>query len=98
MDVVRKQIQKLRGHVEIQSRAGQGATFTLKVPLTLAIIDGFRRTKPFISYLNPVSPRRRGLPTSPAAEWEWMWCGSRSRSCGAMSRFNPALGRAGLNL
>jgi two-component system chemotaxis sensor kinase CheA len=40
MDVVRKQIQKLRGHVEIKSRAGQGATFTLKVPLTLAIIDG----------------------------------------------------------
>jgi two-component system chemotaxis sensor kinase CheA len=40
MDVVRRQIQKLRGHIEIQSRAGQGATFTLKVPLTLAIIDG----------------------------------------------------------
>ena len=40
MDVVRKQIQKLRGHVEIQSCVGQGATFTLKVPLTLAIIDG----------------------------------------------------------
>ncbi|MGA2740381.1 MAG: chemotaxis protein CheA [Bryobacteraceae bacterium] len=40
MDVVRRQIQKLRGHIEIQSRAGEGATFTLKVPLTLAIIDG----------------------------------------------------------
>jgi two-component system chemotaxis sensor kinase CheA len=40
MDVVRKQIQKLRGHVEIQSSAGKGSTFTLKVPLTLAIIDG----------------------------------------------------------
>jgi len=40
MDVVRKQIQKLRGHIEIQSAEGQGATFTLKVPLTLAIIDG----------------------------------------------------------
>lgn len=40
MDVVRRQIQKLRGHVEIQSGAGLGATFTLKVPLTLAIIDG----------------------------------------------------------
>lgn len=40
MDVVRRQIQKLRGHVEIQSRVGKGATFTLKVPLTLAIIDG----------------------------------------------------------
>jgi two-component system chemotaxis sensor kinase CheA len=40
MDVVRRQIQKLRGHIEIQSRAGLGATFTLRVPLTLAIIDG----------------------------------------------------------
>jgi two-component system chemotaxis sensor kinase CheA len=40
MDVVRKQIQKLRGKVEIQSVAGRGSTFFLKVPLTLAIIDG----------------------------------------------------------
>lgn len=40
MDVVRKQIQKLRGRVEIQSSLGIGTTFTLKVPLTLAIIDG----------------------------------------------------------
>ena len=40
MDVVRRQIQKLRGHVDIQSSSGRGATFTLKVPLTLAIVDG----------------------------------------------------------
>jgi two-component system chemotaxis sensor kinase CheA len=40
MDVVRKQIQKLRGHIEIHSTAGVGTTFTLNVPLTLAIIDG----------------------------------------------------------
>jgi len=40
MDVVRKQIQKLRGHIEIHSTAGVGAIFTLNVPLTLAIIDG----------------------------------------------------------
>ena len=40
MDVVRRQIQKLRGKVEIQSTLGQGTTFFLKVPLTLAIIDG----------------------------------------------------------
>ena len=40
MDVVRRQIQKLRGHVDIESRTGLGATFTLRVPLTLAIIDG----------------------------------------------------------
>lgn len=40
MDVVRKRIQQLRGRVEIQSAAGQGTTFLLKLPLTLAIIDG----------------------------------------------------------
>jgi two-component system, chemotaxis family, sensor kinase CheA len=40
MDVVRKQIQKLRGKIEIHSVLGQSATFYLKVPLTMAIIDG----------------------------------------------------------
>jgi two-component system, chemotaxis family, sensor kinase CheA len=40
MDVVRRNIEKLRGKVEIQSLAGQGTTFTIVLPLTLAIIDG----------------------------------------------------------
>jgi two-component system, chemotaxis family, sensor kinase CheA len=40
MDVVRKHIEKLRGRIEIRSAAGQGSTFLLKLPLTLAIIDG----------------------------------------------------------
>jgi len=40
MDVVRKQIQKLRGRIDIESTPGQGTVFTLKLPLTLAIIDG----------------------------------------------------------
>ena len=40
MDVVRKHIQKLRGRVEIQSTQGKGTTFLIKLPLTLAIIDG----------------------------------------------------------
>jgi two-component system chemotaxis sensor kinase CheA len=40
MDVVRKQVQKLRGRVEIQSAPGRGTTFLVKLPLTLAIIDG----------------------------------------------------------
>jgi two-component system chemotaxis sensor kinase CheA len=40
MDVVMKQIQKLRGHVEIQSVPGQGTSFFLRLPLTLAMIDG----------------------------------------------------------
>jgi two-component system chemotaxis sensor kinase CheA len=40
MDVVRKHVQKLRGRIEIQSRPGQGTTFLLRLPLTLAIIEG----------------------------------------------------------
>jgi len=40
MDVVRRNIDRLRGKVEIQSVAGQGTTFSILLPLTLAIIDG----------------------------------------------------------
>jgi two-component system chemotaxis sensor kinase CheA len=40
MDVVRRNIEKLRGKVEIQSKPGEGATFSIFLPLTLAIIDG----------------------------------------------------------
>lgn len=40
MDVVRKHVQHLRGRIEIQSEQGKGTTFFLKLPLTLAIIEG----------------------------------------------------------
>jgi two-component system chemotaxis sensor kinase CheA len=40
LDVVRRHIEKLRGRIEIRSSQGEGATFFLKLPLTLAIIDG----------------------------------------------------------
>jgi len=41
MDVVRRNIQSLRGAVDVESVEGEGATFTIRLPLTLAIIDGF---------------------------------------------------------
>ena len=41
MDVVRRNITALRGTVEIDSRAGKGTTMRIRLPLTLAIIDGF---------------------------------------------------------
>jgi len=40
MDVVKKQIQKLRGRVDIESVPGKGSSFFLRLPLTLAMIDG----------------------------------------------------------
>lgn len=41
LDVVQKNIEALRGTVEIDSETGLGTTFRLRLPLTLAIIDGF---------------------------------------------------------
>jgi two-component system, chemotaxis family, sensor kinase CheA len=41
MDVVRKNIEALRGSISITSSEGVGSTITLRLPLTLAIIDGF---------------------------------------------------------
>jgi two-component system chemotaxis sensor kinase CheA len=40
MDVVKKNIESLRGQVEIRSEQGRGSLFKLRLPLTLAIIDG----------------------------------------------------------
>ena len=40
MDVVRRNIESLGGQVSIESEMGRGSTFTIKLPLTLAILDG----------------------------------------------------------
>ncbi|MBU8920394.1 MAG: chemotaxis protein CheA [Bacteroidales bacterium] len=40
MDVVKKNIMALRGKCDIQSESGKGTLFTIRLPLTLAIIDG----------------------------------------------------------
>ncbi|WP_369058494.1 chemotaxis protein CheA [Caulobacter sp. 73W] len=40
MDVVRRSVQALGGRISISSRPGHGSTFTLSLPLTLAVLDG----------------------------------------------------------
>jgi two-component system chemotaxis sensor kinase CheA len=40
MDVVRRNIEALRGSVEIRSNPGRGSVFSMRLPLTMAIIDG----------------------------------------------------------
>jgi two-component system chemotaxis sensor kinase CheA len=41
LDVVERNIESLRGSVEVESEKGVGTTFRIRLPLTLAIIDGF---------------------------------------------------------
>jgi len=40
MDVVRRNVERLRGRIEIHSRPSVGATFLMKLPLTLATVEG----------------------------------------------------------
>jgi two-component system chemotaxis sensor kinase CheA len=55
MDVVRSNIRSLKGEVDIDSVTGQGTTITLKLPLTLAIIDGLLVTVAGEFFVIPLS-------------------------------------------
>ncbi|MEI8396130.1 MAG: ATP-binding protein [Rhodospirillaceae bacterium] len=55
MDVVKRAIDALRGTIEIKSEPGQGTTITLKLPLTLAIIDGLLVKMADERYIVPLS-------------------------------------------
>ncbi|MGC1712223.1 MAG: chemotaxis protein CheA [Methyloceanibacter sp.] len=65
MDVVRRNIENLRGKVEIQSLPGQGTTFTILLPLTLAIIDGLLVGVGGERYIIPTLSVRESFRPSP---------------------------------
>ena len=54
MDVVRRNVVDLGGNVSIQSHPGKGTTFTITLPLTLAIIDGLRAAVGDECYIVPL--------------------------------------------
>jgi two-component system chemotaxis sensor kinase CheA len=54
MDVVKRNIESLRGTLSIDSVEGQGTRFTMRLPLTLAIIEGFLVGVDKSSYVVPL--------------------------------------------
>ena len=70
LDVVRQNIEALRGSVEVESKAGRGTTFRIKLPLTLAIIDGMTVsvgeeiiTMPLLSIVESLRPKAAEVRT-----------------------------------
>lgn len=55
LDVVRRNVNSLSGTLHIESSKGQGTTFTIRLPLTLAIIDGFAVKVDTETYVVPLS-------------------------------------------
>lgn len=55
MDVVKRKISDLRGDVEIESEVGKGTTITIKLPLTLSIIDGLLTEIDKVFYIIPLT-------------------------------------------
>jgi two-component system chemotaxis sensor kinase CheA len=65
MDVVRRNIEELRGSVEIQSKLGFGTTFVIRLPLTLAIIDGFLVQVGDTKYIIPLDAIQECIELTP---------------------------------
>ncbi|MDR4507010.1 MAG: chemotaxis protein CheA [Candidatus Brocadiaceae bacterium] len=70
MDVVKKNIERLRGKVEISSVEGKGTKISVKLPLTMAIIDGMivevggeKYIVPMLSIEESVRPKKEDLST-----------------------------------
>jgi two-component system chemotaxis sensor kinase CheA len=70
MDVVRRNVDALGGSIGIQSQPGRGTTFTVKLPLTLAIVDGQSLQVgqeiyilPLVSIVESIRPRRETTVT-----------------------------------
>ena len=75
MDVVKSNIERIGGTIELKSVAGQGTTFTIKIPLTLAIVSaliveagGERFAIPQISVVELVRARTAGGHDAPEGE------------------------------
>lgn len=68
MDVVKRAIEAMRGSIDLTTRPGQGTTVTLRLPLTLAIIEGLLIRVGEGSYIIPLSAVEECVELMPADE------------------------------
>jgi two-component system chemotaxis sensor kinase CheA len=66
MDVVKRNIENLRGKVEIESEMGKGTRFCIRLPLTLAIIDGMLVRVGSERFIIPTTSIEQSLRPQPA--------------------------------
>ncbi|VIG05792.1 chemotaxis protein [Clostridioides difficile] len=59
MDIVRKSIEKVGGSIEVKSKPDEGTTFTIKIPLTLSIVEGMKFKVGDSLFTLPISSIRR---------------------------------------
>jgi two-component system chemotaxis sensor kinase CheA len=78
LDVVRRNVEALRGSVSVDSEEGKGATISMRLPLTLAIIDGFLVSVGRFTYVVPLEIVVECMELPPAD-------GLRIRECGYLN-------------
>lgn len=76
MDIVRRNIETLRGTVTVASELGRGTTFTIRLPLTVAVIDGFGVAVGDETYV---------IPLNAIVECTEMPAGSDDEPCGVLN-------------
>jgi two-component system chemotaxis sensor kinase CheA len=65
MDVVKRNIEALRGRVDIQSTPGKGSVFTIRLPLTLAVIDGLVVKVGASKFILPITSIEQSIRPTP---------------------------------
>lgn len=64
MDVVHKNLETVGGNISIDSKAGEGTTFTIKIPLTLAIVDGMEIAVKHDTFTIPITSIKQSFKLS----------------------------------
>ena len=70
MDVVRRNVEALRGTIQVASARGAGTTFTIRLPLTVSVIEGFAVAAAGETYVLPIDTVAEcmAMPDSAAAD------------------------------